>query len=131
MDESASIVPATGDTVAGVFERSTLSDALAATHRAGFGPHARVFDGARGDLAGQLRRAGFRLPLAPETDPATVLIVVTAPGRAATIAQLLARAGARAVYDARRGTAPFADAAPIPAGGAIVDLADNEADAAT
>lgn len=120
-------VPATGgDAVVGVFDRSRLSSALAATHRAGFGPHARVLDGARGDLAGQLRRASLRVPLPSGGDADTVLIVVAAPGRAATVAQIFTRAGALAVHDARRGTTPPLDAAAppvttIPIGGAIVE----------
>ena len=95
---------AAGDTVVGVFDRERLSSALAMVHRAGFGPHARVLDGARGDLVGQLRRAGIRLTLEPrDEDGATALIVVTAPGRGAAAADALARAGARAVHRAGRG----------------------------
>lgn len=86
-----------GDAVVGVFARDDLPRALAATHRAGFGPHARVLDGARGDLAGQLRRAGLR-PTAPgDGDPGTVLILVNALGRSARVAEILAGAGARRV----------------------------------
>ena len=56
---------------------------LAATHRAGFGRRS-VFDGARGDTARQLERAGLRVldGAAPPAD--AVLIVVTAPGRTAS-----------------------------------------------
>ena len=94
----------TGDTVVGAFDRERLSSALAMVHRAGFGPHARVLDGARGDLVGQLRRAGIRLTLEPrDEEAATALIVVTAPGRGAAAADALARAGARAVHRAVRG----------------------------
>lgn len=112
---------AAGDSVVGVFDRADLSAALVATHRAGFGPHARVLDGARGDLVGQLRRAGLRVPLAPATDPGTVLVVVTAPGRAAAVAQILTEAGARAVHGASRGTTPAADSVPVPAVDAFID----------
>lgn len=115
-----------GDAVVGVFDRSRLSSALAATHRAGFGPHARVLDGARGDLAGQLRRAGLRVSLPAGGDADTVLIVVAAPGRAAAVAQIFTRAGALAVHDARRGTtspldAPAPPAPSIPIGGATLE----------
>ena len=111
------IDPATSDTVVGVFDRERLSGALAATHQSGFGPHARVLDGARGDLAGQLRRAGIRLSLGPDHDAATALIVVTAPGRAPSVADTLARAGARAIHGITRGApTPFvaSDAAQVP-----------------
>ena len=113
------IDPTTSDTVVGVFDRERLSGALAATHQSGFGPHARVLDGARGDLAGQLRRAGIRirLSLGPHHDAATALIVVTAPGRAPSVAETLTRAGARAIHGITRGApTPFvaSDAAQVP-----------------
>ena len=106
--------PALG-AVVGVFARDRLSGGLVATHRAGYGPHARVLDGARGELMGQLRRAGLAIPLDPGEDAATALIVVTAPGRAAAVRDLLARAGASAVHVATRpdAAAPFADAPPV------------------
>ena len=96
--------PAAGEAVVGVFGREGLSSALAATHRAGFGPHARVLDGVRGELAGQFRRAGLPLPAdLGEIGGDAVLIVVTAPGRAAAAAETLSRAGARAVHRVARG----------------------------
>src|SRR5215210_5628452 len=91
------------DHVVGTFPRAELSAALAATHRAGFGPQTRVFDGARGDTARQLERAGLRVldGAAPPAD--AVLIVVTAPGRTAIVAQLFERLGAESVLLAARG----------------------------
>ena len=91
------------DHVVAIFPRAELSAALAATHRAGFGPQTRVFDGARGDTARQLERAGLRIldGAAPPAD--AVLIVVTAPGRTAIVAQLFQRLGAVSVHMAARG----------------------------
>lgn len=91
------------DHVVAIFPRADLSAALAATHRAGFGPQTRVFDGARGDTARQLERAGLRIldGAAPPAD--AVLIVVTAPGRTAIVALHFARLGAESVLLATRG----------------------------
>jgi hypothetical protein len=91
------------DHVVGTFARAELSAALAATHRAGFGPQTRVFDGARGDTTRQLERAGLRIQdgAAPPAD--AILIVVTAPGRTAIVAELFARLGAQSVVLAARG----------------------------
>ena len=91
------------DHVVGTFPRAELSAALAATHRAGFGPQTRVFDGARGDTARQLERAGLRVLDGVPPPPDALLIVVTAPGRTAIVAQLFERLGAQAVLLAVRG----------------------------
>jgi hypothetical protein len=94
---------ATADHVIGVFSRDDLSAALAAVHRAGFGPQARVIDGARGDAVAQLRRASLRVEGETPLDPGALLIVVTAPGRSAMVSALFAQVGARSVlYAARR-----------------------------
>jgi hypothetical protein len=91
------------DHVVATFPRAELSAALAATHRAGFGPQTRVFDGARGDTAHQLERAGLRM-LEGDAPPAdAVLIVVTAPGRTAIVSQLFEQLGAESVLLAARG----------------------------
>lgn len=90
------------DQVIGTFSRVGLSAALASTHRAGFGPQTRVFDGARGDAKRQLERAGLRI-LDGDAPPAdAVLIVVTAPGRTAIVAELFERLGAETVLFATR-----------------------------
>ena len=113
-----------GEAVVGVFDRERLSSALVATHRAGFGPHARVLDPSRGDPAVQLRRAGFPPPFGPaDLDPTTSLILVTAPGRAAAVSDALTRAGARAVHTLRRGQEPAPVAVSVPP--AYVPAADE------
>jgi hypothetical protein len=91
------------DHVVAAFPRAELSAALAATHRAGFGPQTRVFDGARGDTARQLERAGLRMRDGDGPPADAVLIVVTAPGRTAIVAQLFERLGAESVLLAARG----------------------------
>lgn len=92
------------DHVVATFPRAELSAALAATHRAGFGPQTRVFDGARGDTGRQLERAGLHI-LDGDAPPAdAVLLVVTAPGRTAIVAQLFERLGAESVLMAGRGS---------------------------
>jgi hypothetical protein len=100
------------DHVIGTFSRAELSTALAATHRAGFGPQTRVFDGARDDAARQLERAGLRVLDGGSPPPDALLIVVTAPGRIAIVADLFERLGAEAILlAARRGDEK---AAPAP-----------------
>jgi hypothetical protein len=91
------------DHVVGTFPRAELSAALAATHRAGFGPQTRVFDGARGDTARQLERAGLRVLDGAPPPADALLIVVTAPGRTSIVAELFARLGAESVLLAARG----------------------------
>jgi hypothetical protein len=92
--------------VIGVFSRDRLSGALSAVHRAGFGPQARVIDGARGDLATQLDRAGLRVEAGIVFDPAALLIVVSAPGRAIAVSDLFSRLEAERVVAARRAGEP-------------------------
>jgi hypothetical protein len=82
------------DHVIGMFPREALSGALAATHRAGFGPQTRVLDGARDHPARQLERMGLRRLEGDEPLPDAILIVVTAPGRTAIVADLFHRLGA-------------------------------------
>ena len=91
------------DHVVATFPRAELSAALAATHRAGFGPQTRVFDGARGDTARQLERAGLRILDGAAPPPDAVLIVVTAPGRTEIVTQLFERLGASSVFMVARG----------------------------
>jgi hypothetical protein len=90
------------DHVIGIFSRATLSGALASTHRAGFGPHARVLDGARGDIGQQLARAGLELSSDSRPPADAVAILVTAPGRTAKVAELFSRLGAESVLLAGR-----------------------------
>ncbi len=90
------------DTVIGVFERDQLPAALAAVHRAGYGPNARVLQGDRGDLPGQFRRAGIDSPPALSVNDGPILVLF-APSRVAQAADLLQRSGARAVHVVTRG----------------------------
>jgi hypothetical protein len=95
----------TGETVIGVFAPDRLNPALAALHRAGFGAHARVLDGARGNLAAQWRRANLSVDLAQlGLDAGDILILISAPGRSAIAASTLAGVGARAVWRIHRAT---------------------------
>jgi hypothetical protein len=104
-------VPTSADHVIGTFPRAALSAALAATHRAGFGPHTRVLDGARGDAARQFERAGLRVVSGEPLAADALLIVVTAPGRTERVADLFAKLGAESIlFAARRG-----DERPAPA----------------
>ena len=119
--------PAWSETVVAAFARDRLSDGLARLHGHGFGPAARVLDGARGDLAGQLTRAGLSADLLDQLSEGasaktTSLLVVNAPGRSAEVVELLGRSGATAVQVVRRGAVedrladPILDlpAAPVP-----------------
>jgi hypothetical protein len=95
-------VPPTAEYVIGAFPHECLSGALAATHRAGFGPHTRVLDGVRGDIAAHLDRAGLWLHNGTALSPDVALIVVAAPGRATAVAELFAQLGAESVLFASR-----------------------------
>src|SRR3954468_4298458 len=106
--------PEHADHVVGVFPREGLSSALASTHRAGFGPQTRVLDGARGDPGRQLERAGLRLLSGERPAADAVLIVVTAPGRTAIVAELFQRLGAAAVQFASRRDAEATERAEAP-----------------
>ena len=89
------------DAILGIFAREGLSAALVSIHRAGFGPNARVLDPTRGDVGGQLRRTGFAPPagfVAVTSEKTDALILVTAPGRAASIGQTFAGLGAHQIY---------------------------------
>lgn len=83
--------------IVGLFDRERLPTVLAAIHRAGFGPQARVLDGVRGDLAAQLQRAGVRPRFALAADEPAVVVLVNAPGRGARVAAVLEQVGARTI----------------------------------
>ncbi|MCC7022284.1 MAG: hypothetical protein IT338_05630 [Thermomicrobiales bacterium] len=93
---------AMADHVIGIFSHNELSAALAATHRAGFGPQARVIDGARGDASGQLHRMGLHIVDGAAPAPGALLIVVIAPGRTPIVAGLFGRLGAESIMLASR-----------------------------
>lgn len=86
------------DLAVGVFSRDDLSDVLSLLHARGVGQTARVFDPARGEIMGQLRRAGVTadLGLGP-LGPDAVLVVVRSPGRGAEVGDLMLRANAQDV----------------------------------
>lgn len=95
----------TGETVIGVFVPDRLNPALAAIHRAGFGAHARVLDGARGNLAAQWQHGNLSVDVEQlGLEPNDILILINAPGRSAAAASTLARVGARDVWRLDRGT---------------------------
>lgn len=100
--EFRGLAPAGAEHVIGGFAREALSSALAATHRAGFGPQARVIDGQRGNVGQQVERLGLRVPWDAPPAPEAVLIVVNAPGRTAMVADLFSRLGAEYVVLAER-----------------------------
>lgn len=103
--ESRVVAPVGAEHVIGGFAREALSAALAATHRAGFGPQARVIDGARGDIGQQMQRLGVCVSWEEPPVPDAVLIVVNAPGRTAIVADLFSRLGAAfVVFAERRGS---------------------------
>lgn len=90
-------VPGT-DLAVGVFSRQHLSDVLGKLHARGLGQTARVFDPARGELIGQLKRAGVTvdlglLPLAADD----VVVLVSAVGRAPMVGDLMLQANAKDV----------------------------------
>lgn len=100
MDQPRSVSRA--DHVVGVFAREHLSGALSAVHRSGFGHHVRVFDGTRQPVGDQLSRAGLRLVDATISDPGVLMIVVSAPGRTARVAEMLHQTNAERVIFAER-----------------------------
>lgn len=93
------------DHVLGVFGRERLSEALSATHRAGFGPYTRVLDGQRSSTASQLARAGLEIATGPDPGPEDLVILVQAPGRVERVAELFHQLGAQLVTRAQRATA--------------------------
>jgi len=122
---------ARSDVIVGIFNREDLSAGLVATHRAGFGPHARVLDSARGPLDGQLGTAGYQLAIRFAADDAdTVLILITAPGRATLATDILDRAGARSVHVAERADprSAITREAPPPDPATVVPLDSPPAD---
>ncbi len=88
-----------GEYVIALVGTDQLPVALAALHHAGYGSNARVFDPARGDVDGQLRRAG----VPPEGLPGAlgggeVAIGVQAAGRAMAVVATLIGAGVERNY---------------------------------
>lgn len=100
------------DHVIGVFTREHLSGALSAVHRSGFGHHVRVFDGTRQPAGAQLLRAGLRLVDAASVEPDELMIVVTAPGRTAMVAEMFHQTLAERVILAERALPVLSDESP-------------------
>lgn len=97
------------DYLLGVFGRERLSEALSATHRAGFGPYTRVLDGQRSDTAAQLARAGLEIAAGPAPAPGDLVILVQAPGRVDRVAELFHQLGAQSIAQAQRKVARTAE----------------------
>ncbi|CAA9555942.1 MAG: hypothetical protein AVDCRST_MAG49-2923 [uncultured Thermomicrobiales bacterium] len=98
-----------GELVVARFDTDDLPHALAVLHQTNRGHLARVLNGSRGDLAGQLVRAGVRVDLgfspgALGADAA--LVLVNATGQVDAIGGLLLGAGAREVRVVGPGAAP-------------------------
>jgi hypothetical protein len=92
-----------GDAVIGIVERNRLSAVLTAVHRGGHGHNARVIDASRGDVPGQLSRAGVTQTLDLTSNPPdSVLVLIHAPGRIAKTTELLQRAGADPIHVVNR-----------------------------
>ena len=83
-------------------ERSHLSVLLTAVHRGGFGHLTRVLDPARGDVAGQLRRAGAVIPDGFVLGESRVAVMISAPARVTAASELLERHGAQRVWTVER-----------------------------
>jgi hypothetical protein len=89
----------TGDAVLGIVERSRLNTVLTAVHRGGQGHNARVIDASRGDIPGQLQRAGVTETIDLSSNPPdTVVVLIHAPGRIAKTTEMLQRAGADPIH---------------------------------
>ena len=92
-----------GEIVIGVVGRANLSAALTAVHRGGLGNVTRVLDPHRGEVTGQLRRAGVEVPTDFALDGDNrVAIMITASARAAAATELLRRHGAVATWTVAR-----------------------------
>lgn len=116
------------DHVLGVFARERLSEALSATHRAGFGPYTRVFDGRRSSTASQLVRAGLEIAAGASPEPEDLVIVVQAPGRVDRVAELFHQLGAQLVAQAQRSVSHSIETERSPLMPEIaISLAGNEA----
>jgi hypothetical protein len=96
------------DVVVAAVDRAILSAVLSAIHRGGYGHIARVLDPERGDVAGQLRRAGVSVPLGFVFDGThRVAVMISAAARTLAAAALLRQLGASEVWTTDRTTAPI------------------------
>jgi hypothetical protein len=93
------------DAVVGIISRDQLPNVLTLIHRAGLGPQARVLDPERGDLPGQLTRAGLVDP--PVLDPAAgeeMVLVVFSAGRMPAAIAAMEQFGGRDIQTLSRRT---------------------------
>lgn len=84
----------TGDVLVALVERDQLGAVLPAVHRHALGHVARVLDAERGDIVGQLRRAGVPVEQAPAAIADSPLaIMIAAAARCPAAARLLMESG--------------------------------------
>lgn len=101
------------DAVVGIISRDQLPNVLTLIHRAGLGPQARVLDPERGDLPGQLTRAGLVDP--PALDPAPdeeMVLVVFSAGRMPAAIAAMEQFGGRDIQTLSRRTSLALPASP-------------------
>jgi hypothetical protein len=96
------------DVVVAAVDRASLSAVLTAIHRGGYGHLTRVLDPERGDVAGQLRRAGVAVPVGFAFDGThRVGVMIWSAARTPAAAALLHQLGASDVWSTGRTTAPI------------------------
>jgi hypothetical protein len=88
-------------------EGANLSAILTAIHRSGFGHLTRVLDPKRGDVAGQLQRAGVEVPEGFNLGSDNrVAVMISAAARTTAATDLLRRLGAITTWSVARSAAP-------------------------
>jgi hypothetical protein len=88
-------------------ESANLSTILTAIHRGGLGHLTRVLDPKRGDVAGQLRRAGVEVPEGFSLGSDNrVAVMISAAARTPAATELLRRQGAIATWWVPRSAGP-------------------------
>ena len=90
------------DTVLAAVEVARLPEILLGIHQGGFGSAARVLDPTRGATAGQLQRAGYRIPAEIGANPDFAVVLIHAPGKAEFIGTCLRRLQVTIVYQGFR-----------------------------
>ena len=98
--ESAFRDNAMQDTVVAGVVSEQLPEVLVGIHRGGFGSAARVLDPRRGSVAGQLHRAGYRVPAELDASPHLAVLLIHAPGKAEFISNCLHQLHVDLVYRA-------------------------------
>lgn len=101
------------DAVVGVISRDQLPNVLTLVHRAGLGPQARVLDPERGDLSGQLTRAGIVDPPVLDAAPGEeMVLVVFSAGRMPAAIAAMEQFGGREIQTLSRRTSLAMPASP-------------------